>query len=168
MQWLARSQDQVQIVQAGDDQAAALGMAQQHVEQQTLMRGVEMRRRLVEQQQRRALQQRCGERHTLPLAARQGSNVGLRQALQIEASEQVGERAVAGRIGPERPAAAAPVAGQHRRLGDGRSERIEPELRAPGAAAGELAGRPRLQGTVVNTNLAGGDREHARQGRQQR
>src|SRR5664280_184435 len=66
---------QIQIVEARDDGAAALRLLQEHLEKKTLMRGIEMRRRLVEQQQWRALQQRGGDGDALPLAARQASHV---------------------------------------------------------------------------------------------
>ena len=137
MQWSARSQARLRSCRLASTAPPWRAWSASKREQQALVRRVEMRRRLVEQQQRRFLQQRGRDRDPLPLAAGKRPHVDVGQAVEVEPTQQPVD---GGAVAPNRSAARhqqAAIAGQHRGLAHRRRKRVRPELRAPGAPSGE-------------------------------
>ena len=128
---------------------------------------VEVRRRLVEEQQRRVLEQRRRQRDALALAAGERLHVAVGELGEEQAAEDALDLGIAAPVEGAAPAGVAPVR-ERRGLAHRRRKRIGPELRAPGAPLGERRRRPAGELDAVDPDRPGGDRKDAGERGEQR
>jgi len=128
-----------------------------------------MRRRFVEEEERRALQQRGGDRDALALAARERLHVARDEGRELQAIEDALDLVVVAHAVVEQctDAEVAPTR-ERRRLAHGRGERVGPELRAPRAPRREERRPPRRERDAVDTDASAGEREDAGERGEQR
>ena len=166
--WLARSQARSRSCRLATTAPPPSAWREQQLDEQALVGEVEVRRRLVEQQQRRVLEQRGRERDALALAAGERLHVAVGEVGEEQAAEDALDLADRSRRSSgAAPAGVAPVR-ERRGLAHRRRKRIGPELRAPGAPVGERRRRPVGELDAVDADRAGGDRKDAGERREQR